>query len=313
MKLFEILGASVKAKVIAGILVATVAVGGTSAAVVHHQSVVKAEEKAEKEAQRIAKEREESQKQVQETTESIEKMQAINVTTESMDALNAEIAKEEEYKKVKEKYDALTDEQKKEVKNSKKLTDNETALKTLKDKKTAAEAVINKINEIGKVDTNSQAKIAEARKAFDEFADKGLIQNAQSLVAAENTYAELTKPKEETKVVENKTTGNNSSQSSRQTVKNNSASSTRQTARSNGGSSTRSTTRNNSGSGSRQTTRNNGGSSQAPTNNGGTSNSQTTVNNGGSNQHDRYVALPGEEDFAKKWVEENERARGLRP
>lgn len=246
------------------------------------------------------------------------------VTTESMDALNAEIAKEEEYKKVKEKYDALTDEQKKEVKNSKKLTDNETALKTLKDKKTAAEAVINKINEIGKVDTNSQAKIAEARKAFDEFADKGLIQNAQSLVAAENTYAELTKSKEETKVVENKTTGNNSSQSSRQTVKNNSASSTRQTARnttrSNGGSSTRNTTRNTtrstSGSSSRQTTRSNGGSSQSTVNNGGTS--QSAGNNGNSSstvrttdRGSKYIALPGKEDLARRLAEEDDRDHGI--
>lgn len=308
MKLFEILGASMKAKVITGVLVGTLAVGGTTVAIVNHQNQENAKQeamqKAEKEAQRIAKEREESQKQVQEATESIEKMQAINVTTESIDALNAEIAKEEEYKKVKEKYDALTDEQKKEVKNSKKLTDNETALKTLKDKKTAAEAVINKINEIGKVDTNSQAKIAEARKAFDEFADKGLIQNAQSLVAAENTYAELTKPKEETKVVENKTTGNNSSQSSRQTVKNNSASSTRQTVKSNGGSSTR------------NTTRSNGGSSQAPTNNGGIS--QSAGNNGNSSSTVRttdsgskYIALPGKEDLARRLAEEDDRDHGI--
>ncbi|SFG86431.1 hypothetical protein SAMN04487761_1832, partial [Lachnospiraceae bacterium C7] len=60
-----------------------------------------------------------------------------------------------------------------------------------------------------------------------------------------------------------------------------------------------------------------GGSSQAPTNNGGTS--QSAGNNGNSSSTVRttdhgtkYIALPGEEEAMKKWVEENERARGLR-
>ncbi len=100
-------------------------------------------------------------------------------------------------------YDALTDTQKALVKNAEKLTVAESKLAELKaaaeaDKanKAAAEAVEAKIDAIGEVTLDSEAAIADARKAYDALTDtqKALVKNVEKLTAAEAKLAELKKP-----------------------------------------------------------------------------------------------------------------------
>ena len=92
-------------------------------------------------------------------------------------------------------YNALTDEQKALVSNLATLTDAETAYQKLADDKAAADDVIEKINNIGKVKGNkdSKDKIADARAAYDALTDeqKALVVNYETLTKAERRYKQL--------------------------------------------------------------------------------------------------------------------------
>ena len=95
-------------------------------------------------------------------------------------------------------YNELTDEQKKLVSNYQTLADAEAKYASLvqaeADKK-AADEVIKLITDIGTVDKNSKSKIDAARKAYNNLTDeqKKLVNNYQTLEAAEKAYAGLDK------------------------------------------------------------------------------------------------------------------------
>ena len=93
-------------------------------------------------------------------------------------------------------YDGLTDTQKELVENYQTLTDAETAyaqlVKTAEDEAAAGE-VAELIGAIGTVTLDSEEKIAEARKAYDDLTDvqKALVDNRDELEAAEKELAQL--------------------------------------------------------------------------------------------------------------------------
>ena len=96
---------------------------------------------------------------------------------------------EEKIKTARDSYDALTDDQKKQVSNYDVLEKAESSLANLK----AAEEVTKKINAIGDVTLESEDAIKEARTAYDALTDvqKELVSNKDMLEKAESTLKEL--------------------------------------------------------------------------------------------------------------------------
>ena len=96
---------------------------------------------------------------------------------------------EEKIKTARDSYDALTDDQKKQVSNYDVLEKAESSLANLK----AAEEVTKKINAIGDVTLESEDAIKEARTAYDALTDaqKELVSNKDVLEKAETTLKEL--------------------------------------------------------------------------------------------------------------------------
>ena len=93
-------------------------------------------------------------------------------------------------------YDLLTDSQKALVNNYGKLTDAEAALASLKQlaaDEAAAKAVAEKIQAIGTVTAFSGTEIKTARREYDALTDsqKAMVENADVLLAAENTLSEI--------------------------------------------------------------------------------------------------------------------------
>ena len=96
---------------------------------------------------------------------------------------------EEKIKTARDSYDALTDDQKKQVSNYDVLEKAESSLANLK----AAEEVTKKIDAIGDVTLESEDAIKEARTAYDALTDaqKELVSNKDVLEKAESTLKEL--------------------------------------------------------------------------------------------------------------------------
>ena len=106
------------------------------------------------------------------------------VTLESEDAITSARAA----------YDALTEEQQKQVGNYKVLTAAEAALAALKKAEQAEiDAVEAKIDAIGDVTLNSEKAITAAREAYEALTDaqKARVENYDTLIAAEQKLAEL--------------------------------------------------------------------------------------------------------------------------
>lgn len=105
------------------------------------------------------------------------------------------LEKEEDILAARAEYQGMTNAQKREVRNLALLEEAERQLSVLKADKEAADAVIEKIGEIGEVTLESKAKIDAARTAYDALTDdqKQLVQDAEepnyaTLVAAETAY-----------------------------------------------------------------------------------------------------------------------------
>lgn len=97
-------------------------------------------------------------------------------------------------------YTALTLDQQALVTNLSKLVTAETVINKLKDDKAAADAVVAKINALPATITLGDAgKISDARNAYINLTEdqKALVENLQTLVAAEETYSKLLADKTE--------------------------------------------------------------------------------------------------------------------
>ncbi|MBR2151841.1 MAG: InlB B-repeat-containing protein, partial [Clostridia bacterium] len=90
-------------------------------------------------------------------------------------------------------YNALSDEAKGYVAKLSTLTAAESKLATLKADKSAADAVVTKISNIGTVTLSSETKITAARSAYNALTDaqKDLVTNYSTLTAAESKLATL--------------------------------------------------------------------------------------------------------------------------
>ena len=115
-----------------------------------------------------------------------EKIDAIGeVTLDSREAIEAARAA----------YDALTEEEKELVSNYVKLLEAEKKLAELQENAKAAEEVKKLIDAIGEVTLKSEKQIQQARKAYDALTEeqKKLVDNLDTLVAAERRLEELKK------------------------------------------------------------------------------------------------------------------------
>ena len=120
---------------------------------------------------------------------------AVDHTEKLIDAIGTvSLDSEDAIKAARKTYDALSDEQKAQVKNAKVLTAAEATLEALKKAEQAEiETVIAKIDAIGTVSLDSKAAITTARTAYDALTvrQKPRVTNYDTLTAAEAKLAAL--------------------------------------------------------------------------------------------------------------------------
>ncbi len=170
-------------KLAAGIIIGTVAVGGTAGGVVVHNHVqeVKAEEQRQAEIDEMH-------------TQKAEAAQFDKIVLAIGDVT---LDKESAIDKAEEAYKALSSGAKSYVKEKKTLNDARISLQALKDQakadKVAAQTVMDKINAIGNVTLDSETIITDARTSFNALSDaqKALVTNAGTLNTAESTLQGL--------------------------------------------------------------------------------------------------------------------------
>ncbi|MCI9532133.1 MAG: carbohydrate-binding protein [Lachnospiraceae bacterium] len=116
--------------------------------------------------------------------EVMEKIEAIGEVT---------LASRQAVAEARKLYEGLTNLEKAQVTNRKKLEEAERILAELEDELTAVDDVISKIGEIGIVTLESEAVILEARAAFDALTEEqqAAVTNAAVLVSAETTLQQL--------------------------------------------------------------------------------------------------------------------------
>ena len=170
-------------KLAAGIIIGTVAVGGTAGGVVVHNHVqeVKAEEQRQAEIDKMH----------------MQKAEASKVDKVILAIGNVTLDKETSINDAEKAYDALSSGAKSYVKEKKTLNDARISLQALKDQakadKVAAQTVMDKINAIGNVTLDSETIITDARTSFNALSDaqKALVTNAGTLNTAESTLQGL--------------------------------------------------------------------------------------------------------------------------
>lgn len=170
-------------KLAAGIIIGTVAVGGTAGGVVVHNHVqeVKAEEQRQAEIDKMH----------------MQKAEASKVDKVILAIGNVTLDKETSINDAEKAYDALSSGAKSYVKEKKTLNDARISLQALKDQakadKVAAQTVMDKINAIGNVTLDSETIITDARTSFNALSDaqKALVTNAGTLDTAESTLQGL--------------------------------------------------------------------------------------------------------------------------
>ena len=171
-------------KLAAGLIIGTVAVGGTTGGVVtyNHVQEVKAENIAkQKEITRIA--------DLHDDAKTVDSLitKIGNVTLDSETAINT----------ADNAFNKLSKEGQKFVKNADVLTKDKATLKGLKDQlaidQGAAKAVTDKITAIGDVTLDKEATITDARTSFNALTDtqKSMVTNADTLTAAETSLQGL--------------------------------------------------------------------------------------------------------------------------
>lgn len=182
--MLEKFGALIAAhKLAAGIIIGTVAVGGTAGGVVVHNHVqeVKAEEQRQAEIDKMH----------------MQKAEAFKVDKVILAIGNVTLDKETSINDAEKAYDALSSGAKSYVKEKKTLNDARISLQALKDQakadKVAAQTVMDKINAIGNVTLDSETIITDARTSFNALSDaqKALVTNAGTLNTAESTLQGL--------------------------------------------------------------------------------------------------------------------------
>ena len=99
------------------------------------------------------------------------------------------------------------------VTNYETLTDAETALSALKSDKEAVDAVVEKINAIGTVTLDKEAKIAEARAAYNALTDarKEMVTNYKTLTDTEAALTALKSQNDQSGNPDNPKTGDTTS------------------------------------------------------------------------------------------------------
>ena len=123
-----------------------------------------------------------------------EEENTINTVVSKIDAIGqVSYSKKDVIKSAREAYDALTDEQKVKIGNYQVLVEAENTMTSLIEEINAVKQLI---ENIGTVTLDSEAKIAEARAAYDALPEesKAGLENYNILVAAENSLEELKKP-----------------------------------------------------------------------------------------------------------------------
>lgn len=177
-------------KLAAGLIIGTVAVGGTTGGVVtyNHVQEVKAENIAkQKETERIA--------DLHDDAKAVDSLitKIGDVTLDSEAAINT----------ADNAFNKLSKEGQKFVKNADVLTKDKATLKGLKDQlaidQGAAKTVTDKITAIGDVTLDKEATITDARTSFNALTDtqKPMVTNADTLTAAETSLQGLKSAKAE--------------------------------------------------------------------------------------------------------------------
>lgn len=207
----KLVGGTTKAKIVTGAVVATLAVGGVgTGAYVHHQQVAK---EAEEQQEALA----EAKAEVTKVTTLIEEIGEVKEYTveENAECLYDE-AQAERITKAREAYDALSEDEKKDVANVATLEEAESAMEALNARQGKIAEVEGLIAAIGEVNANSKEAIESARSAYDALSnDQARVKNADVLSSAETAFAGLTtEDTEETKSAEEKS-GTNSSGSTK--------------------------------------------------------------------------------------------------
>ncbi len=207
----KLVGGTTKAKIVTGAVVATLAVGGVgTGAYVHHQQVAK---EAEEQQEALA----EAKAEVSEVETLIEEIGEVKEYTveENAECLYDE-AQAERITKAREAYDALSEDEKKDVTNVATLEEAESAMEALNERQGKIAEVEELIAAIGEVNANSREAIESARSAYDALSnDQARVKNADVLLSAETAFAGLTtEDTEETKSAEEKS-GTNSSGSTK--------------------------------------------------------------------------------------------------
>ncbi len=207
----KLVGGTTKAKIVTGAVVATLAVGGVgTGAYVHHQQVAK---EAEEQQEALA----EAKAEVTEVTALIEEIGEVKEYTveENAECLYDE-AQAKRITKAREAYDALSEDEKKDVANIATLEEAESAMEALNARQGKIAEVEGLIAAIGEVNANSREAIESARSAYDALSnDQARVKNADVLMSAETAFAGLSEENtEETKSAEEKS-GTNSSRSTK--------------------------------------------------------------------------------------------------